>query len=283
MIYGICGLIGSGKSFYQLKLAVDLAERQRRKLVFNFPVDFRELKRYASMRRYPWVVWLCDNGQVAVRSAARNLSDFLKFSNSVICLDEAGLFLNARAFRDTPVDFLRDLAQSRKFGSDLIYTAQFDSQVDRQFRLLTNFFVHCQGLSRFDKKLRRPRLHWKSYLYFDADSYFSWLESSARRSFLKSYFFYAFHFELGFLTAADRQLFRVFDSFSRLDSDFEDRDFSSSLALSSASDRSRFLSRLSSLDSAIRQNPYCALGLPVSDWLFWLRYRSHLVGEPLRR
>jgi hypothetical protein len=147
----------------------------------------------------------------------KNLQALL-IPEAVILLDEAGILLNAREFAKTPKELLADLAQSRKFGSDLIWCAQFDSQIDRQMRLLTQYFWHCKGSSIWDKKMRRPRLVFKEMHYFDADNYEAWVNNpKARGNWIKTRFAYAIKTEEGVLSRADVMLFNCFDSFSRLD------------------------------------------------------------------
>lgn len=217
MIYGICGSIGSGKSYYQFAFALNLANQRCKRIVTNFRIDIPALKKYASRRGLHWVTYLCDNGLIATIDTLENLTDLLQYPNSVVCLDEAGIFLNAREYAKTPREFLIDLCQSRKDGIDLIYAAQFDGQVDKQFRQLTQYFVHAFGLSKFDKKMRRPRLIWTCYFTFTDDQYWAWTGNfKARANFFKSWFA-ATKTEFGPFTPKRAELFGCFGSFDRLD------------------------------------------------------------------
>ena len=217
-ITGIAGSIGSGKSFKQLHYALEQVDKKKKKLVTNFHLNIRQLRIYAGLKKYHWLGWLCDTGQITILDGCTNLSDIVSFHDSICCLDEAGIFLNARDFSKTPKKLLMDLCQSRKTGSDLIWCAQFESQVDAQFRMLTQFWIHCGGVSAYDRTMRRPKLVCKSYHYFDANSYQSWLSDvKARNSYFKTRFQYAYKSEGGFLTKADKQLFKCFDSFTRLE------------------------------------------------------------------
>lgn len=217
MIYGIYGEIGSGKSWKQMHFGLELANTLRKKIVTNFAINLPELKKYAARKRYWWVVWLCDNGQIAVVDAANNLEELLDCKNSVVMLDEAGIFLNAREFSKTPKSLLMDLAQSRKDGNDLLYAAQFDAQVDKQFRLLTQWFIHCAGVAKTDKKTRRPKLYWKYYAHFKGAQYQRWQQDiKAQTSVLRTWMI-ANHMDYGMFTEEDASLFQVFNSFARLE------------------------------------------------------------------
>lgn len=253
VIIGLAGSIGSGKSFTQLKQALQYAEERQKQLVFNFEVNTKELYKYASMPkqydtswgyvkfelsrlfavvgqqlglnvkmprvkpRLPWVRMLCERGGIIQIPAPQKLEALL-IPESVVCLDEAGILLNSRDFANTSKQLLADLAQSRKDGCDLFWAAQFDEQVDRQLRLLTQYWIHCDSLAVYDKKLRRPKLFWKKVYWFRASDYNHWQQNVRDRgSHFKARFAYGFKYEGGLLTAADKQIFNIFNSFARLD------------------------------------------------------------------
>lgn len=217
-ITGICGDIGSGKSVYQLDYALRQCNQKHKKLVCNFSIDLHALKVFAYEAKLPYLIWMADNNQIATIPSLNSLTELFTYPDSVVCLDEAGIFLNAREFSKTPKGLLSDLAQSRKSAIDLVYAAQFDDQVDRQFRLLTQYFVHCDSLTKYDPATRRPKLHWKYYSHFKAAAYWRWVgDYRARCSAIRTYMS-AFETTWGFLTKSDKLLFNVFDSFSRLDS-----------------------------------------------------------------
>jgi hypothetical protein len=226
-ITGLSGDIGSGKSWKMLEYALEQTEFKRKYLVTNFALNLPGLKRYCAAKKQWWNVHMIDSGWFAVVSLfiadkdKENLSLTPLFKgreNSVVCLDEAGIFLNSRNFKNTPAQLLMDLAQSRKSGNDLIWAAQFDTQVDIQFRNLTQFWVHCDGWTAYDKKMRRPALKWKTYFYFKGAEYQRWQSSTkARTSFIRTYFTYAFKTDYGPLSPIDIMLFSAFDSFTRLE------------------------------------------------------------------
>lgn len=219
-IIGFVGEIGSGKSLAQLHFGLHEANRKMRYLVCNFPLNQTELLKYCRMAKLGWVAHCAQTGRVLNLSAMDSLSHLLSYGNSIVLLDEAGIFLNSREFQKTPKSFLRDLAQSRKDGIDLFWAAQFDDQVDKQFRQLTQQFIHCAGSTTWCPVLRRPKLVWKTNYRFFAGDYYRWASSSrARVNFIKTWFGYASQTIVGPVTPLDLQLFKVFDSFARLDSE----------------------------------------------------------------
>lgn len=181
------------------------------------PKKLRKPKKPKVRPMLPWVKSLCESGGVIQIPSPRYIESLL-IPESVVLLDEAGILLNSREFAKTSKQLLADLAQSRKDGCDLIWCAQFDEQVDRQLRLLTQFWIHCESYSMFDKKMRRPKLYYKRIFWFRCSDYQEWLQNPrARGSHIKTRYIYSTVYEGGLLNAADRQLFKVYDSFARLD------------------------------------------------------------------
>lgn len=169
----------------------------------------------------PWIKRLCESGGIIQFPSPENLEALL-IPESVVLLDEAGILLNSREFAKTSKQLLADLAQSRKDGCDLIWCAQFDEQVDRQLRLLTQFWIHCDSLSAFDKKMRRPKLFYKRIFWFRCSDYQEWLNNPrVRGSHIKTRLLYATVYEGGALSFADKCLFKIYDSFKRLDKKYD--------------------------------------------------------------
>lgn len=202
-----------GYFFYELK-------KLKYALHFNISHVFKFIKRPKRPKltpHLPWVKWLCENGGIMQIPAPEYLEALL-IPESVVLLDEAGILLNSREFAKTSKQLLADLAQSRKDGCDLIWCAQFDEQVDRQLRMLTQFWIHCESLSVFDKKMRRPKLLYKVIYWFRCSDYQEWKNNPRDRGNpFKTRFAYATQTESGVLSKADKQIFSIYDSFKRLD------------------------------------------------------------------
>ncbi|MGK7893255.1 MAG: hypothetical protein AB4372_06400 [Xenococcus sp. (in: cyanobacteria)] len=168
----------------------------------------------------PWIKWLCEHGGI-IQIPAPEYLEALLIPESVVLLDEAGILLNSREFAKTSKQLLADLAQSRKDGCDLIWCAQFDEQVDRQLRMLTQFWIHCESLSVFDKKMRRPKLVYKVIYWFRCSDYQQWKDDPrVRGNPFKTRFAFATITESGFLTECDKYIFNIYDSFKRLDKEY---------------------------------------------------------------
>ena len=216
-ITGVFGEIGSGKSWFQMQYALSMCEKKEKILVTNFALNLDGLYKYCKVKNYEFIVRQMDKGGIIYIDPNSSLGDILKIGQSIVCLDEAGIFLNSRAFMSTPRELLADLCQSRKFGADLIYAAQFVGQVDRQMRDLTQFVIHCSGTTVYNKKERRPELKLKNYHVFTRTTYERWIESKAQFNPIKTRFAYAMHSNTGPMSIADIMLFAAFDSLQRID------------------------------------------------------------------
>lgn len=185
------------------------------------PIVFKKPKKPKFKSQFPWIKRLCECGGI-VQIPSPDKIEALLIPESVVLLDEAGILLNSREFAKTSKQLLADLAQSRKDGCDLIWCAQFDEQVDRQLRLLTQFWIYCESISMFDKKMRRPKLYYKRIFWFRCSDFQEWLRNPrARGNHIKTRLVYSTLYEGGFLTPADRQVFKIYDSFKRLDKKFD--------------------------------------------------------------
>lgn len=225
-ILGISGSIGSGKSWTQIRTALEYCERKQKRLVTNFEINPSAVFEYAKSKNYDYVktMILRDRYTYIVNPSRRvgkvkePCVDALLLPESVVAIDECGIYLNSRNFAKTSFELLADLCQSRKTGTDIVWAAQFNDQVDRQFRMLTQYWVHCNSLSVWDKKLRRPKLTYKRIYWFKDEDYNFWLQNVRdRTSHFRTRFAYAFLYEGGFLSKQDAMVFALFNSFDRLD------------------------------------------------------------------
>jgi hypothetical protein len=189
-------------------------------LLFSRSFEYPSKPELAQMPiRYPWLNYLVENGGI-IQIYAPKILQALMIPESVVLLDEAGVFLNARQFQKLSIKFLNDLAQSRKQGTDIVWAAQFDEQVDKQFRLLTQFFIHCSSLSRYSARIGRPIMYIKNVVFFTASSYFDWIKDPRNKIRpLRTRFGFASKVESGPLSKEDKMIFDIFSSFDRLDSD----------------------------------------------------------------
>jgi hypothetical protein len=216
-IYIITGATGSGKSLKQIEYGLKQANTKRKAIVTNFEINRAALIRYAAHTKQYWLAHIADRHMIANIDANTSLAELLTFPNSVVLLDEAGIFLSVMEYQKAPKKLLYDACQSRKDGIDIVAAAQFDEQIHKQFRMLAHYIIHADGVSQFDKKTKRPKLVWKTYFHFTAKAYAHWQGSRDETSYLKTRLKHSIFTEHGFLTKADRMLFEIFNSFSRLD------------------------------------------------------------------
>ncbi|MEA5472156.1 zonular occludens toxin domain-containing protein [Spirulina sp. 06S082] len=186
---------------------------------FTYPNDASDIEFVQMPIKYPWLNYLTENGGI-IQIYAPEILQALMIPESVVLLDEAGVFLNSRQFQKLSMKFLNDLAQSRKQGTDIVWAAQFDEQVDKQFRMLTQFFIHCSSLSRYAAHIGRPIMYVKNVFWFTASSYFDWIKDPRNKIRpLRTRFGFASKTESGTLTKEDKMIFNIFSSFDRLDTD----------------------------------------------------------------
>lgn len=213
-IISISGQIGSGKSFYQLAFALEQANQKEKQIVCNFRLNREALKIYCEYKNYKWCSRMLEYGGISEIPAPKNIQELL-IPRSIICLDEAGILLNSRNWKETPRDFLSQLCQSRKTGMDLIWVAQFPEQVDSQMRMLTQYWIEASGLTYYDKKTGIPRLYYKRYYFMDALMHHR--AQSGYPNHFKKRFAYSYRYIGGILGKADYLLFDCFDSKELID------------------------------------------------------------------
>jgi hypothetical protein len=159
----IIGEFGSGKSLYSLELGLYLANQYHKRFASNMVLDLEALVIYCRSQGFDW---LADNAPFYYYG---NLdpSTLLDFKNSIVICDEAGSLFHARFWQSTTKDFLIKLAQLRKLNIHLILTYQYVYQIDKVFREQTQHFVLCFADTRYDRKLKLPKLLCRSRYHFN--------------------------------------------------------------------------------------------------------------------
>lgn len=222
--YSVCGLPGSGKSLYQLHRACELANRKRTILVSNLALDLEHLHKYCGLRKFGWLAHQIEMDRIFCLPGIDNVEELFGFKRATIILDEAGVFFNSRAYAKMPPSILASMAQLRHDANDLIWAAQYFDQVDRAFRMLSCEVTHAAGQSSYSKILKNEQLRWRKWLTFDPASYEKWLnDKKARSPGLGGYFrtkVIAKRIDEGMLRACDRQAFKAFSSFDRVEDGF---------------------------------------------------------------
>ncbi|MGB5596712.1 MAG: hypothetical protein WBM62_22145, partial [Crocosphaera sp.] len=111
-IYGVVGAQGSGKSFSAIKTVLPFANSAEYDLCFNYDIDLKALYDYCIVQGYTWVAFRILHNKVRVKDS-EDLEEFMDFPKTIYILDEAGVYLNSRAFQSVPKTFLAQLAQVR--------------------------------------------------------------------------------------------------------------------------------------------------------------------------
>jgi hypothetical protein len=162
IIEGYVGMIGAGKTTLAVQHALELARTRKAVLLANIPVRCgphcagRESRRFVVDRRCPrkcledhvherrfcelehGTLPMGDDGldvgtlmdrAFALRDEQRGL---------VLLMDEVGVVMPSRLWKDFPVTLMWTLQQSRKLACEWVWTAQDASFVDNQLRSLTS-------------------------------------------------------------------------------------------------------------------------------------------------
>lgn len=140
MIRGYFGLPGSGKTYSMVRDATN--EVNGRILYTNFDVDIATAKEVVKIDRP---------------------QDIVRVKNGLVLVDEAGLWMPSFIWKRIPEQLIWQLAQVRKMGIDLFYTAQDPARVVKILREITfesvvtekffNLFVQkvYTGIPKMDK------------------------------------------------------------------------------------------------------------------------------------
>jgi hypothetical protein len=131
MIVGVTGLIGHGKTYRAVGMAVELARMRGALLAANIKVtapgvEFVQLPISEDGLDVESVMALVER----CREQGRGL---------VILVDEVGIMMPARWWQKFPIRLLFLLSQSRKHKVDLFWTAQHKDQCDKLLRDLTEY------------------------------------------------------------------------------------------------------------------------------------------------
>ena len=166
MIVCYDGLPGSGKSYAMHEAAFLLAEQNRKDgIITNQPIDAEKLYLWALSKKYRHLARIALNDKIIIE---RSLNNLLSYKNSVVIFDEAGIFANSRDWAELKKDnpaFIIDLVQVRKDGVDLIWAAQSHEMVDKQLRMMTNFYYRCNSM--LGKFYRRYKFDPKSFVKWE--------------------------------------------------------------------------------------------------------------------
>jgi len=145
IIEGYVGMIGAGKTTLAVQHAMTLARARGAVLLSNIPVVCGPLCPRQHVIEHA-LLPVTDDGidlTTLTRTAFR-LRD--EERGLVLLMDEVGVVMPARLWRDMSVALMWVLQQSRKLACEWIWTAQDASFVDHQLRTLTAVVWHVRAL-----------------------------------------------------------------------------------------------------------------------------------------
>ncbi|MBE9124899.1 MULTISPECIES: zonular occludens toxin domain-containing protein [unclassified Coleofasciculus] len=227
-ITGIVGEMGSGKTFVSLLVGFEIAEALKLDIITNFHLNAKALYYYFLYNGYTWLLSRLIHGYIQVRSCASGdkllLSEFMREKKTLYIIDEAGaVYLNARNFKNIPLDFLASLAQVRHDSRRIFWIGQYKDQADKTIRELTSAYIFCDCPTKNSDKLGgNQELVGKFFRIFTARN-FTVFERKVLGGQVTGFKAYASSLKLaektyqGNLTALDKLLFKCYSSFARVE------------------------------------------------------------------
>ncbi len=215
-IYGVIGEQGTGKSFSAIKTVLPFANLAEYDLCFNYEINLRALYEYCIVQGYNWLACRILHNKVRVKDS-EDLEEFMDLPKTIYVLDEAGVYLNSRAFQSVPKTFLAQLAQVRHDQKILVWCAQYADMVDRVLRELTAMYCQCLSTSKFSKELGNYEMYWQKIYIYNARKYKIYLSKvdqklSGFKFWINSRKLADWHYE-GLLTNEDKMIFDIYNSF----------------------------------------------------------------------
>jgi hypothetical protein len=132
VVEGYFGRMGSGKTYCMVKRTISYIKANRRAVDAGkaAPVAI-----YSNMQDESVLEW---------SQPFNSWDDLLRIRNGLVLLDELSIWAAARDFQSLPKAVASYVAQSRKHGVNVWYTAQHEAHVDAVWRRLTAVHHGCQ-------------------------------------------------------------------------------------------------------------------------------------------
>lgn len=156
-IISYLGPIRNGKSLLAIFHALLAIEDFRlERLVCNFEVNIQGLLFACSFYFLPYAYSVFAAGEVYF---VREVSDFLKFKNAVLIVDECGIYLNSREWAENK-GFFKFLPQIGKsaINCHCFLIAQYIDQMDFSAQQMVEYCWCIESVKTYDLKLKMPRL-----------------------------------------------------------------------------------------------------------------------------
>jgi hypothetical protein len=160
-----CGDFGSGKTAHMVSDLEKYASPSTY-IISNFTLSFASANIY-EMNEFveflEFIFW-----------EKRNKSNVLKGKRIFISIDEAQIWFNARNFKTFPPGLLDFICQLRKLDSEIFFTVQRPSMIDKNFRTFVDTWQNYErplyAFDRYDTDgIKKPRWfnRWGSVRYYD--------------------------------------------------------------------------------------------------------------------
>lgn len=169
-VYGIFGSFGAGKTLYLVEQAIEFAEYHRKSISANFYLNDKWMRRYAKKYKYPWVASVC-----LIRHSL-SFEELLSQENSILLMDEAGVEIFSRSWKNRKQVELDSLFRIRHYKNKLLYAAQDWTQVDIQFRRMTHLCLWVRGFQLY-RQHYDPVLVSRLILFFNPHKFEDFLEN----------------------------------------------------------------------------------------------------------
>ena len=143
-VYGFFGSFGAGKTLYLVEQGLEFAEYHRKTIAANFYLNENVIRQYGYKFKKPWLTFCRIKHSLS-------FDELLQQKNCILLLDEAGVDLFSRSWKDRKKQELDALFRIRHYRNKLIYVAQDWNQVDIQFRRNTHLCVWIRGFQHFPR------------------------------------------------------------------------------------------------------------------------------------
>ena len=205
-VFGIFGTFGAGKTLFLLENGLDFACYYRKQIAATFYLDVPAIRRFGRKYNKRWL-------SICRIKHSLSVEALFQCNNSILLLDEAGLELFARNWKNRTRLELDALLRIRHYKNKLLYVAQKFDDVDVKFRNHTQLICWIRG---FQLPTDPPELICRFAIFFDRDKFQIFLEKHSNEAKIVYPLKLAgFRYQFDWVRWRDyyQDLFRLYDSF----------------------------------------------------------------------
>ncbi len=209
-VYGLFGSFGAGKTLHLVEQAIEFACYHRKPIAANFFLNEKFIRLYGKKFNYSWL-------KMCRIKHSLSFEELMNQENSILLLDEAGVEIFSRSWKDRKKDEIDSLFRIRHYRNKLIYAAQDWTQVDIQFRRHTHICLWIRGFQYYPQ-FSDPQLISRLILYFHPSKFEDFLKDPINKvkivyPLLQTGFRY--NFDVVKLNPRFKYLFACYNSFDR--------------------------------------------------------------------